>query len=61
MISFFLQTFWMYLLAGLGGMAHKNSATKNMIVASFILYSVSYNVSAIARPEISSLQCALLY
>ncbi|KAJ9635683.1 uncharacterized protein PV06_08844 [Exophiala oligosperma] len=50
MISFFLQTFWMYLLAGLGGMAHKNSATKNMIVASFILYSVSYNMCGASVP-----------
>jgi hypothetical protein len=46
MTSYFLQAFWMFLLAGLGERGGNTSATKNMIVASFMLYSFFYNVSA---------------
>lgn len=35
----------MYLLAGLGEMSHKSFTESQAIVASFILYSCSYNVS----------------
>lgn len=45
MTSYFFQAFWMFLLAGLGERAGNTSTTKNMIVASFMLYSFFYNVS----------------
>jgi len=45
MISFFFQCFWMYLLAGLGGMEHRSPTESSVIVAAFILYSFNYNVS----------------
>lgn len=35
----------MYLLAGLGEMEHKTSTEKNAIVAAFMLYAFTYNVS----------------
>jgi MFS transporter, SP family, sugar:H+ symporter len=35
----------MYLLAGLGGIGNKSATDKNTIVAAFMLYSFSYNVS----------------
>ena len=39
------QAFFMYLLAGLGGMDNKSQAINNSVVASFMLYAISYNVS----------------
>jgi MFS transporter, SP family, sugar:H+ symporter len=45
LLSFFLQGFWMYLLAGLGGIGNKSATESNTIVAAFMLYSFSYNVS----------------
>ena len=44
MISYFFQAFWIYVLAGVGGMAHKTSTQKNVVVAAFMLFSTSYNV-----------------
>ena len=49
MISFFLQTFWMYVLAGLGGKGQKSDTTKNAIVAAFMLFGCSYSVSFLIR------------
>lgn len=48
MTSYFFQAFWMFLLAGLGERTGNTSTTKNMIVASFMLYSFFYNVSTAA-------------
>lgn len=45
MTSYFFQAFWMFLLAGLGERTGNTSTTKNMVVASFMLYSLFYNVS----------------
>jgi hypothetical protein len=46
MVSFFFQTFWMYILAGLGEKAHKSPTEKNTVVAAFMLFGLFYNVSA---------------
>jgi len=45
MISFFLQGFWMFLLAGIGGKATKTESEKDVVVAAFMLYAIGYNVS----------------
>ncbi|KIX07460.1 uncharacterized protein Z518_02113 [Rhinocladiella mackenziei CBS 650.93] len=50
MTTFFFQSTWIYLLAGLGGMANKTSTTKNAIVAAFMLYSFSYNMGGASIP-----------
>jgi hypothetical protein len=47
MVSFFFQTFWMYILAGLGENGHKSPTEKNTVVAAFMLFGLFYNVSAI--------------
>lgn len=46
MLSYGLQAFWMYMLAGLGEKSNKTPTESNAIVASFMLFSFSYNVSA---------------
>ncbi|KUL90293.1 hypothetical protein ZTR_01918 [Talaromyces verruculosus] len=50
MTSYFFQAFWMFLLAGLGERTRNTSTTKNMIVASFMLYSFFYNMSGASIP-----------
>ncbi|KAH8810673.1 putative sugar transporter [Xylogone sp. PMI_703] len=50
MITYCLQAFWIFLLAGLGGMRHKTVADKNTIVAAFMLYSFSYNMGGASIP-----------
>lgn len=45
MISYIFQSFWLFLLAGLGGKADKTPTEKNTIVAAFMLFAVWYNVS----------------
>ncbi|OCT53283.1 sugar transporter [Cladophialophora carrionii] len=50
MITFSFQAFWIFLLAGLGGMAHKTASEKNMIVAAFMLYAFSYNMGGASIP-----------
>ncbi|KAK5265609.1 hypothetical protein LTR99_008746 [Exophiala xenobiotica] len=42
-ISYFSQAFWIHVLAVVGGMAHKASTQKNVVVAAFILFSTSHN------------------
>lgn len=44
MLSFVLQAFWMYMLAGLGEKSGRTPSERNAIVASFMLFSFSYNV-----------------
>jgi hypothetical protein len=46
MVSFFFQTFWMYMLAGLGEKSHNYPTEKNTVVAAFMLFGVFYNVSS---------------
>ncbi|OQU98507.1 hypothetical protein CLAIMM_04282 [Cladophialophora immunda] len=50
MITYSFQAFWIYLLAGLGGMGHKTASDKNMIVAAFMLYAFSYNMGGASIP-----------
>ncbi|EXJ69785.1 uncharacterized protein A1O5_06856 [Cladophialophora psammophila CBS 110553] len=50
MITYFFQAFWIYLLAGLGGMSHKSVTDKNTIVAAFMLYAFSYNMGGASIP-----------
>ncbi|PCG91079.1 Major facilitator superfamily domain, general substrate transporter [Penicillium occitanis (nom. inval.)] len=50
MTSYFFQAFWMFLLAGLGERTGNTSTTKNMIVASFMLYSFFYNMGGASIP-----------
>jgi MFS transporter, SP family, sugar:H+ symporter len=45
LLSYILQAFFMYLLAGLGQINGKTSSESNMIVAAFMLFSFFYNVS----------------
>ncbi|BCS28345.1 sugar porter family MFS transporter [Aspergillus puulaauensis] len=49
-LSYSLQTLWMYVLAGLGGLAHATTASRNTIVASFMLYTVFYNAGGGSIP-----------
>lgn len=46
MISFFFQTLWLYILAGIGEKGHKSPMEENTVIAAFMLYSIFYNVSA---------------
>ncbi|KAI1459666.1 putative sugar transporter [Annulohypoxylon moriforme] len=50
MASFFLQAFWMYLLAGIGEKGHKTSTEENTIVAAFMLYAFFYNMGGASIP-----------
>lgn len=43
MLSLFLQAFWQYILAGVGEMANKSAAEKNLVIACFMLYTFFYN------------------
>jgi uncharacterized membrane protein YkvA (DUF1232 family) len=47
MISFFFQTLWLFVLAGIGEKDHKSTTEKDAVVAVFMLYAISYNVSPI--------------
>ncbi|KAL4875673.1 general substrate transporter [Aspergillus karnatakaensis] len=49
-LSYVLQALWLYLLAGLGEHVVVGGALKNTIVASFMLYMVSYNIGGAAIP-----------
>ncbi|KAJ5377313.1 uncharacterized protein N7496_004722 [Penicillium cataractarum] len=44
MFSFFFQTLWLFILAGIGEKGHKSTTENNAVVAVFILYAVSYNM-----------------
>ncbi|KAL4862119.1 general substrate transporter [Aspergillus spectabilis] len=44
-LSYAMQALWMYLLAGLGEHLQPPPVLKNTIVASFMLYMISYNAS----------------
>lgn len=46
MISCGLQALWMFLLAGVGSKQTKTKTDDNAVVAFFMLFSVSYNVSS---------------
>ncbi|KAI5460119.1 putative sugar transporter [Mariannaea sp. PMI_226] len=48
--SYFFQAFWMYLLAGLGQKAHHSPTESGVIVASFMLFSVSFNIGGASIP-----------
>ncbi|OQE20570.1 hypothetical protein PENSTE_c013G02249 [Penicillium steckii] len=50
MISFFLQTLWLFILSGIGDKGDKSSAEKNAVVAVFMLFSVSYNMGGASIP-----------
>ncbi|KAI1261909.1 putative sugar transporter [Xylariaceae sp. FL1019] len=49
LISYFFQAAWMYILAGVGT-AGTTTASKNTVVASLILYAVSYNMGSASIP-----------
>ncbi|OJJ07360.1 hypothetical protein ASPVEDRAFT_56765 [Aspergillus versicolor CBS 583.65] len=49
-LSYSLQALWMYVLAGLGGMAHPTTTSRNTIVASFMLYTIFYNAGGGSIP-----------
>ncbi|KAL2795192.1 general substrate transporter [Aspergillus keveii] len=49
-ISYIFQALWMYVLAGLGGESNPSTATKNTIVAAFMLYQVFYNAGGASIP-----------
>ncbi|KAI0147262.1 putative sugar transporter [Xylariaceae sp. FL1272] len=49
LISYFLQAAWMYILAGVGT-AGTTNASKNTVVASLLLYAVSYNMGSASIP-----------
>lgn len=44
-MSYAFQALWMYVLAGLGGVAHPTAVSRDTIVAAFMLYQLFYNVS----------------
>lgn len=44
-ISGSLQALFMFLLAGIGSRSTKSGSQKQLIVASLMLYTISYNVS----------------
>ncbi|CAK7199019.1 hypothetical protein SEUCBS139899_001687 [Sporothrix eucalyptigena] len=48
--SFFLQAFWMFMLSGIGNLKNKTQAQNSLIVASFMLYSLSYNAGGAMVP-----------
>ncbi|RSL59922.1 hypothetical protein CEP54_007014 [Fusarium duplospermum] len=50
MISYIFQSFWLFLLAGLGGKADKTTTEKNTIVAAFMLFAVWYNMGSASIP-----------
>ncbi|KAK5163897.1 uncharacterized protein LTR77_010291 [Saxophila tyrrhenica] len=50
LISYSLQAFWMYLLAGLGERANKTGTQSNTIVAAFMLFAFSYNMGSASIP-----------
>ena len=49
-LSYALQVFWMYLLAGLGSKAHKSASENGAVVAAFMLYAFSYNMGSASIP-----------
>lgn len=57
MISFFFQTLWLFILAGIGEKGHKSTTENNTVVAVFILYAVSYNVSLV--DSVASFSCLI--
>ncbi|CAI7582343.1 unnamed protein product [Penicillium crustosum] len=42
-MSYAFQALWMYILAGLGGVAHPTAVSRDTIVAAFMLYQLFYN------------------
>ncbi|KAF2994218.1 hypothetical protein E8E14_001820 [Neopestalotiopsis sp. 37M] len=50
LLSYILQAFFMYLLAGLGQINGKTSSESNMIVAAFMLFSFFYNMGGASIP-----------
>ncbi|CAG9953117.1 unnamed protein product [Clonostachys rosea f. rosea IK726] len=48
--SFSLQAFWMMILAGIGSKAQKTAPENNLVVASLMLFSLSYNGGGAAIP-----------
>ncbi|CAI6038594.1 unnamed protein product [Clonostachys chloroleuca] len=48
--SFSLQAFWMMILAGIGSKAQNTAPENNLVVASLMLFSVSYNGGGAAIP-----------
>jgi hypothetical protein len=44
-MSYAFQALWMYVIAGLGGVSHPTTTSRNAIVAAFMLYQLFYNVS----------------
>ncbi|KAL9476293.1 hypothetical protein ACSS6W_006134 [Trichoderma asperelloides] len=50
LLSFFLQGFFMFLLAGLGQKDGKTRSESDMVVASFMLYAFFYNMGGASIP-----------
>ncbi|KAH8880772.1 putative sugar transporter [Thozetella sp. PMI_491] len=50
LISYGLQGFFLYLLAGLGQKDAKSSTESNAIVAAFMLFAISYNMGSASIP-----------
>ncbi|UKZ91691.1 uncharacterized protein TrAFT101_006663 [Trichoderma asperellum] len=50
LLSFFLQGFFMFLLAGLGQKDGKSRSESDMVVASFMLYAFFYNMGGASIP-----------
>ncbi|KAJ5983457.1 hypothetical protein N7481_005556 [Penicillium waksmanii] len=49
-MSYAFQALWMYVLAGLGGVAHPTAASRDAIVAAFMLYQLFYNAGGASIP-----------
>ncbi|KAJ4357761.1 uncharacterized protein N0V89_002337 [Didymosphaeria variabile] len=50
MFFYAFQCLWMFLLAGLGAKANKTATESNMVVSSFMLYGVFYNIGGASIP-----------
>ncbi|CAI7665034.1 unnamed protein product [Penicillium manginii] len=50
LMSYAFQALWMYVIAGLGGVSHPTTTSRNAIVAAFMLYQLSYNAGGASIP-----------
>ncbi|KAL1887659.1 hypothetical protein Sste5346_010054 [Sporothrix stenoceras] len=48
--SYLFQAFWLFLLAGLGSKTVRSTTEDNTVVASFMLYAISYNMGSASIP-----------
>ncbi|KAJ5756262.1 hypothetical protein N7533_005805 [Penicillium manginii] len=50
LMSYAFQALWMYVIAGLGGVSHPTTTSRNAIVAAFMLYQLFYNAGGASIP-----------